>query len=75
MAIGTGASADITSRVEGIGSNLLSVSPGRLQFGPHQVTPSSIAMAFGFSAAVGVFFGIYPAWRASRLRPHRSSAV
>lgn len=34
-----------------------------------QVTPSSIALAFGFSAAVGAFFGIYPAWRASRLRP------
>jgi len=34
-----------------------------------QVTASSIILAFGFSAAVGVFFGIYPAWRASRLRP------
>src|SRR5574341_1990867 len=34
MAIGKGASADITSRVESIGSNLLTVSPGRLQFGP-----------------------------------------
>ncbi len=33
------------------------------------VTPGSVAMAFSFSAAVGVFFGIYPAWRASRLRP------
>ena len=27
------------------------------------VTPSSVVMAFGFSAAVGVFFGLYPAWR------------
>lgn len=34
-----------------------------------QVTWESIALAFGFSAAVGLFFGIYPAWRASRLRP------
>jgi putative ABC transport system permease protein len=33
------------------------------------VTPSSIALAFLFSSAVGVFFGIYPAYRASRLRP------
>lgn len=34
-----------------------------------QVTASSIALAFGFSAAVGIFFGLYPAFRASRLRP------
>jgi len=33
------------------------------------VTPSSVALAFLFSTAVGVFFGIYPAYRASRLRP------
>lgn len=34
-----------------------------------QVTASSVIMAFSFSAAVGIFFGLYPAWRASRLRP------
>jgi putative ABC transport system permease protein len=34
-----------------------------------QVTASSIALAFGFSMAVGLFFGLYPAYRASRLRP------
>jgi len=34
-----------------------------------QVTGQSIALAFGFSAAVGIFFGLYPAFRASRLRP------
>jgi putative ABC transport system permease protein len=26
-------------------------------------------MAFGFAAGVGIFFGIYPAYRASRLQP------
>lgn len=33
------------------------------------VTPQSVALATGFSAAVGLFFGIYPATRASRLNP------
>jgi putative ABC transport system permease protein len=33
------------------------------------VTPDSVALAVGFSAAVGLFFGIYPAVRASALRP------
>jgi putative ABC transport system permease protein len=34
-----------------------------------QVTLDSVLLAFLFAAAVGVFFGLYPAWRASRLRP------
>ena len=33
------------------------------------VTPLSIVAAFGVSAAIGLFFGIYPAFRASRLDP------
>jgi putative ABC transport system permease protein len=33
------------------------------------VSPSSIFLAFGFSAAVGIFFGFYPARKASRLDP------
>jgi putative ABC transport system permease protein len=34
-----------------------------------QVGPDSIALAFCVSAAIGLFFGIYPATRASRLNP------
>ncbi len=33
------------------------------------VTPDAIVLAFGVSAAIGLFFGIYPATRAARLHP------
>ncbi|TAK36016.1 MAG: FtsX-like permease family protein [Chloroflexota bacterium] len=36
---------------------------------PTAVTPDAIMMAFGVSAAVGLFFGIYPASRAASLNP------
>jgi putative ABC transport system permease protein len=36
---------------------------------PAQVTLWAVALAFFFSAAVGIFFGVYPAWKASRLDP------
>jgi len=38
-------------------------------FVPTQVTAWAVALAFFFSAGIGVFFGVYPAYRASRLKP------
>jgi putative ABC transport system permease protein len=36
---------------------------------PTDVSPNSVAIAFGFAAATGVFFGFYPARRAAALDP------
>ena len=46
------------------------VAIGRLveNFNP-VVAPGAVATAVSFSVAVGLFFGLYPAWRASRLNP------
>jgi putative ABC transport system permease protein len=38
-------------------------------FVPTQITWWAIATAFFFSAGVGVFFGVYPAWKAAALDP------
>jgi putative ABC transport system permease protein len=60
----------VAGGVLGIG---LGLAASRLLTGalgwPTQVTASAIALAFGFAAAVGVFFGFYPARRASLLDP------
>ena len=42
---------------------------GNIQNWPILVTESSIAGSFAFSAVVGIFFGFYPAYRASNLNP------
>ena len=48
-----------------IGANVV----GKVQNWPIAVTASSILVSFAFSAGVGIFFGFYPALRASRLNP------
>jgi putative ABC transport system permease protein len=36
---------------------------------PTYVSAASVAIGLGFSALVGLFFGLYPAMKASRLDP------
>jgi putative ABC transport system permease protein len=33
------------------------------------VSLSSVLMSFGFAVAIGLFFGLYPAYRAANLHP------
>jgi putative ABC transport system permease protein len=47
------------------GSKLVSVMAGW----PTIVSPLSIVLALGFSGLVGIFFGFYPAYKASLLNP------
>lgn len=47
------------------GSEILSIIAGW----PTIVSPLSIFLAFGFSGLVGIFFGFYPAYKASLLNP------
>jgi len=54
----------------GVGLGLAaSAAISQLAHWPTIVSPGSIALAFGFSAAVGIFFGFYPARKASQQDP------
>ncbi len=52
--------------VLGVGA---SMAVGHFLKWPIVVTPTSIALSFGVAAFVGIFFGFYPARKASRLDP------
>jgi putative ABC transport system permease protein len=65
--------AVVVSTVGGLAGVLLGLAGtdlvARVAEWPTLVSPTAVAIAFSFSAAVGVLFGFYPAHRASRLDP------
>jgi putative ABC transport system permease protein len=65
--------ASVLSGIGGIIGSVLgagaALTLGRVNHWPVLVSAGSVVLALSFSGAVGVFFGFYPAWRASRLNP------
>ena len=65
--------AGVISLSGGVLGALLGIAAARALSGianwPTLVSPASIALAFLFSLAIGVFFGFYPARQAARLDP------
>jgi putative ABC transport system permease protein len=62
----------VVSLLGGFGGILVGVAGGRLAKGtpiPVALTPQSILLAAGVSAFIGVVFGMYPAYRASKMSP------
>jgi putative ABC transport system permease protein len=56
--------------IVGIGTGLAgSLVTGAVTRLETSVSPTSIVLSFTFSIAVGLFFGVYPARKASRLDP------
>jgi putative ABC transport system permease protein len=60
----------IVGGVIGVGLGIgVSVSIARFLTWPIVITPASILISFGVAAAVGIFFGFYPARKAAQLDP------
>lgn len=54
----------------GLGYGVSALLPNLVpNLGDTVITPGSILLATGFALAIGLFFGVYPATRASRLKP------
>lgn len=59
-------SGGIAGIVIGIAASLII---GEVTFLPIVIPWASVAVSFFFALAIGLFFGTYPAWKASRLNP------